>query len=128
MGSIIFEILFAIRINLQIFAVSSIILLRAVCASAVISSASSRIIILKGILLSSPAYLENVFTLSLTMFIPRSSEALSSKVLSFQCSPRISWDRHRARVVFQKRLNAAYDLFLIYQFGYLVWTVFFYPH
>jgi len=78
--SIIFDKLFAIKINLQIFAVSSTILLSAVCASVVISSASSRIIILNGISVSSPANRENFFTRSLTMFIPRSSEALSSKV------------------------------------------------
>ena len=78
-GAIIFEMLFAIKINLQYFAVSSIILLSAVCASDVISSASSKIIILNGISVSSPANLENFFTLSRTMFIPRSSDALSSK-------------------------------------------------
>ncbi len=75
----IFEMLFAIRINLQYFAVSSIIRLSAVCASDVISSASSRIIILNGTS-TIPANLENFFTFSLTIPIPRSSEAFSSRV------------------------------------------------
>src|SRR5574337_907138 len=98
-GSIIFDMLFAIMINLQCFAVSSIILRKAVCASAVISSASSKIMSLKGMLVSNPENLANFFTLSLTMLMPRSSEAFNSKVYSRHESPRISFARHNAVVV-----------------------------
>jgi len=79
-GNVFLDKLFAIKINLQNLAVSSIIRLSAVCASDVISSASSRIIILNGIFVSNPANLENFFTRSLTMLIPLSSDAFSSRV------------------------------------------------
>ena len=79
--------------------VISIILLKAVWASEVISSASSKITSLKGILVSKPENLANFFTLSLTMLIPRSSDAFNSRVYSRQESPKISLVRHRAVVV-----------------------------
>src|SRR5579863_920424 len=54
---------------------------------------------LNGILVSSPENLANFFTLSLTMFIPLSSEAFNSRVYSFHESPKISLARHMAVVV-----------------------------
>src|SRR5574338_1136842 len=91
--------LFAIIMNLQCFAVSSMILLKAVWASEVISSASSKITSLNGMLVSNPENLANFFTLSLTMLMPRSSEAFNSKVYSRHESPKISLARHNAVVV-----------------------------
>ena len=98
-GSIIFETLFAIKINLQILAVSSIILLSAVWASAVISSASSKIIILKGTF-DNPANPENFFTFSLTIPMPLSSDAFNSSRFPSIFSPKICLVIHNAVVVF----------------------------
>ncbi len=84
--------------NLVLAELSSMILLRADCASEVIKSASSRIIILKlgqGYFLLKSSYYDqnyglvflvtavsaNFFTFSLTTPIPLSSEALSSSIL-----------------------------------------------
>src|SRR3712207_4732120 len=87
---------------------SSIILLKAVCASDVISSASSNIIILYGfsslplyspfslIPLGSLITAANSLTLSRTIFIPLSSDALSSRVSLFHSSPNNSIDKHNA--------------------------------
>ena len=72
--------------------------LRAVCASDVISSASSSMMILKG-MSAKAAKFENRLTFSRTMLMPRSSDALSSSRLSGACLPSTWRAMHSAVVV-----------------------------
>src|SRR6185437_1287305 len=91
--------------NLVVLELSSIILLNAVCASGVISSASSSTInrYIFCSLFESVTNLKtaaNDFTLSLTIFIPLSSEAFNSRVSLRQSTPSKYLAMHKAAVVF----------------------------